>query len=179
MSRLGRRDLSGWLVTGGSGCSGRDVPPLAGGGVDWSRPRCEPDNRLHVRLGRALVVFGPLLAALPVVWLGLVANQRLMRSGFPAWAAAQDWHTVGHYALWAVGLAGATALGGYLSQVLFAGPAGPGRVQVTVASPEMPQTAVSYPGGQLVFRRFDSPALLPPSHDAPALPSADQGRWSA
>ncbi len=41
-----------------------------------------------------------------------------------------------------------------------------------------------YPVGQLVFRQFDSPALLTPRHDVPAplgaLPSAEQqGRWSA
>ena len=182
--RLGKRDLSGWTHTGGSGCSGREVSPLAGGGVDWSRPRCEPDNRLHVQLGRAAAVFVPLLAGLPVFWFGLVLNQRLIRSGFPAWVASQDWHAVWHYLLWGAGLAAATVLGGYLSRVLFAPAPGSARVEVTVASSRPPGPAQPYPAGQLVYRRFNSPALLQPHGDVPAplaaLPSPDdQGQWSA
>ena len=185
--RLGRRDLSGWTVTGGSGCSGREARRLPGGGVDWSRPRCEPDNRLHVRAGRLLGVVGPLLAALPVMWFGLVLQQRLQTSRFAAWVFGLDWTVIAHRALWVLALAAAALLGGYLARV-WPTPSRrrlPAPVDVTVTTP----TPGPYPVGQVLYRRFDSPVMLPTG--TPSVPAGEpaaiasgrtiqgQGRWSA
>jgi hypothetical protein len=178
--RPSARDLSGWTVTGGPGRRGRAVPPLPGGGVDWSRPRCEPDNRPHVVLGRLLAVLGPLLAALPALWFGLPLSQHLG-------IRAADWllgHGLSVWLLVAAPVGLLLVLAGTVGMVRSDRPArARARVAVTTMPLQVP-SPVSYPAGQLVFRAFDSPAMRPaPVQAGPApmaLPTQVQdGRWSA
>jgi hypothetical protein len=175
------RDLSGWTVTGGPGSRGRAVPPLPGGGVDWSRPRCEPDNRPHVVLGRLLAVAVPLLAALPAMWFGLPLSERLG-------IRAADWLTGHGLSAWLlvtgpVGLL--LVLAGVTGLVRSGRPfparaASSARVRVDVTATQAPESSSGmYPAGQLVFRVFDSPALQPASVEPTQGPTVLEGRWSA
>ena len=182
----------GWTVTGDSRSRGRQLPPLPGGGIDWFRPRCEPDNRPHVIAGRALAVSTPILAVLPVLWFGIpVTNRFSIWVG--AWLAA---HPVNASMVLAA-VAGAVLAGcGVVGLVRSCGSASPrpataasGRVRVDVTTVIPPPPAVPYPVGQLVFRVFDSPAMLgaaTPPGDTTQLAQAPprgralpQGRWSA
>ena len=171
----------GWTVTGGPGSRGRQLPPLPGGGVDWSRPACEPDNRPHLLVGRALAVFTPILAVGPVLWFAIPVMDRFwVRVG--AWLAVHDVNV----SMVLAGVAGTILAGcGVVGLVRSCGSAAPrsatadsGRVRVDVTT--VPPPVVPYPVGQLVYRVFDSPAMLGAPAQPPqgrALPP--QGRWSA
>ena len=181
----------GWTVTGGPGSRGRQLPPLPGGGVDWSRPACEPDNRPHLLVGRALAVFTPILAVGPVLWFAIPVMDRFwVRVG--AWLAVHDVNV----SMVLTGVAGTILAGcGVVGLVRSCGSAAPrsatadsGRVRVDITTvTTVPPPAVTYPVGQLVFRVFDSPAMLaaaaaprltPESPAAPAVAvqAPDQGR---
>jgi hypothetical protein len=169
--------VAGWTVIGGPGARGREARPLPGGGVDWSRPRCEPDNRPHVVLGRLLAVAAPLLAALPAMWFGLPLSERLG-------IRAADWLTGHGLSAWLlltgpVGLL--LTLAATVGLIRSGGPARTRtttaarvRVHVTSVPPSM-----SYPAGQLVFRVVGSPALQPTSVEPTQGPTVLEGRWSA
>jgi hypothetical protein len=180
----------GWTVTGGPGSRGRQVPPLPGGGIDWSRPRCEPDNRPHVVAGRALAVFGPILAVLPVLWFAIPMTDRLS-ARLAARLAEHDVNMPMLLAAAAGTILAICAVAGLVRSCGSAPPraatAGSGRVQVDVTAVQPP--VGWYPAGQLVYRVFDSPAMLPAATEPAdttqpggtgrqgrALP---QGRWSA
>jgi hypothetical protein len=154
---------------------------MPGGGVDWSRPRCEPDNRPVVVLGRLFAVAVPLLGALPALWFGLPLSCRVG-------VRAADWLTERGLNAWLllsapVGLllASAGVVGLARSgRPVWARAIASARVPVDVTATQAP---VAYPLGQLVFRAFDSPAMRPAA--SPALvepvpvPAALEGRWSA
>jgi hypothetical protein len=145
--------------------------------VDWARPRCGPDNRPLVVLGRLLAVALPLLAALPALWFGLPLSQRLG-------IRAADWLTGHGLSAWLlvtgpIGLL--LVLAGVTGLVRSGRPfparaTASARVRVDVAATQAP---AGYPAGQLVFRVFDSPALQPASVEPAQGPAVLEGRWSA
>ena len=156
------RRLAGWTHTGGMGCRGRETPRMPDGSPEWSRPAHEPDNSLCAVAGRLLLV-GTLYA-------GMAA---LFSAGFwvsrqPRFADASAWLILsmpGPGTYWQAGealaaIAAAVVAGIAATRWVRSRPvrtAAGVRIEVL---PSVPDPTI--PAGQLVYRRFDSPALAQP-----------------
>lgn len=165
-----RNVLTGWTRTGGRGSRGRVVAPLPGGDIDWARPRCEPDNGLRAVLGRlapfiAFQVIG-LPTATALLW---VSNLPGYRAGYISVAEAMPGPFIlGSLQLVALAVGFAALLTWRFKVWLERRDLATVEVRVAVtASPLDP----GIPCGQLVYRRFDSPALTEPARAA--LPAGE------
>lgn len=170
--RNDRRQLDGFTRTGSRQSRGQEVPALPGGGIDWSRPRCEPDNSLRAILGRLAPFLLIQIVGLPIALGGLWAvNQEPVTRATGALIEAMPGGVVAGAlqlsVLFVLGLL-AIAFGVPAWTRSLRGPAG-ARVEVAVHSMSGPLDA-GIARGQLVFRRYDSPALTPAAATPPALP---------